>query len=376
LLQIQIPSHSEKDSSLSLEKDNLESSPPFFFLPFHHQTTEKERTLSEDKLIPPQLISDPVLSQLDSPWKLTSFPRCITKNICTKPLQKTRDWTIAGCREVLTKSFMPWLVTKNFPFAPGAEDDLRCTCCIPDLNNSKLNVMNHPQSKQTFSSRILPQLNPYFLSNPCYPSAIFPQNNFPKLQIMESLFTKWWLRSNHDMLHKANPLPCQRCDLSANIKFQTNCVESSYHIPVGISTPQENSFQQPSYNFFPQQSNIFSMHNKSFYESNYPTSPNCIGSSARSMASSSGDSRETSSPETATDNVEQSKSLFFLKQTFFHPEKKQHSHRCNVRIYNLSRIFVFLFYMYLNGYRNVSASQLQLPFFVWYIGLIIACFHV
>ena len=282
----------------------------------------------------PQLLPDHRLSKLVSPWILTSFPWSVSKNVSS---ELSPEWKTTGYKENLTKSFLA--------AAPAAKkiscslarpkNDLSCSCGIPDLGNSSLNISNQVQSKQIISPRIWPHLPSYFLPSPSYPNTDASQSNFYKLKMMENLFAKWWTRSNHNMLQKPNPLPCQRCDLSAQANFQTNCIQSSYQIPIGISKQPENYYKQPLLNFFPQQSNVFSVQNKSCGELNHPTSPNCIGSNVGSLASSSGDSSETSSPfenaETRpSESVEQSKTLLYLKQTFFQSEKKQNSHRCNV----------------------------------------------
>ena len=335
-MHLQSLSHTNRRTSIESKNGMPQvdtSVPPFLFLPLHHQAAAVNEKLSPtNKWASSQLSSDPGLSKLVSPWMLSSIPWSSTRNICSSFPRVTQDWKF-GSKENFTKMFLPFTAAKSVPSTVERRESLNCPYYVPELSNIHPAGLLH--SKETFVPQVLSHLPSYYLPSSTY-SSVSSQSNFDKLKLMGNAFTKWWTKSNHDVLHKTNPISCQQCDLTVN-PFQTSCTKSLQQNSIGISKPQENLFDSVHhYNYIPLQSNMFSPCKRTYQELIYPTSPvnRCMGLTVGSLASSSRDSSETSSPfessECANENVEQTKTLLFLKQTFFDSEKKQNSHRCNV----------------------------------------------
>ena len=317
-----------------------QSFPPFYFFPFHKQAFNVK---PQTDFTTSPFNSNTSLSKWIPPWMPSSFPVSPANNIYSDFYQTSPYGKNASAPgRHFDKSYLQGC--NNIAHS-------NCTSCVGNLHDlaaryRDANTLNFGQNAPPFTQQF---------------SFLFPPHrNFPdqcsqnkSLKIPENIFSKLWPNLNEEALLRMSRLPCQQYDLTSPEFLRKDGLQSYYpnYFKIHINEDQENLLFKTKPSFFKsiaQHPSSLSAFEKFYPEQNYSISPNnhSMGSNNGSSASSSGNLSETPSPfeaaEHTNDNLGRAKTLMFLKQTFFHSEKKQHVHRCNVSGKRLSSLIITL----------------------------------
>ena len=216
-----------------------------------------------------------------------------------------------------------------------------CSCCTIQANNlinfTKTNYCNpHSFNFSQNSSTLFPSYHPFYSS--VAPNIL--EGNLQKSKYLNQLLSRWRDTASKFPCPTSLAPPCFNC---------TNYPTPNCHLSPWTNSISHFPFKKWEH-FFPESTSssgaikppvTAQMRSPFAGESHSVRSPNScsIESRSGSLASSSGDASDTTSPFEATASLNETqkkaKSVLFLKQTTFHSEKKQNAHRCNVSNFSI-----------------------------------------